>query len=119
MSNILKLRREIESINNKYADEIAEYKIKIAELESQKQYDAACSMLIDEYESGEYVKEPGVTIKTLKTITITDESKVPDKYLKTVVDDKKIKADIKESAYTKNIPGVNVGVKYSVAVSLK
>lgn len=126
--NILETRKKIEEINSKYNSQIADLKIKIAELESQRilelgdltgQYDAQCSEIIEQFENGTYNKISGVTVKTLKNVIIIDETKVPMEYKKIVVDDKKIKADLKESAYTKVIPGVVVNNKYSVAVTLK
>lgn len=126
--NILETRKKIEEINAKYDSQIAELKIKIAEIENARtaeladlpgQYDAQCSEIIEHFENGTYNKISGVTVKTLKNITITDEDKIPASYMKYVVDDKKIKADLKESGYTINIPGVKVTNKYSVAVTLK
>lgn len=126
--NILETRKKIEEINAKYDSQVAELKIKISEIESQRnkelgdlpgQYDAQCSEIIEQFENGTYNKISGVTVKTLKNVVITDENKVPATYMKYVVDDKKIKADLKESDYTKKIPGVKVTNKYSVAVTLK
>ena len=126
--NILETRKKIEEINAKYDSQVADLKIKISEIEAQRiadlgdlpgQYDAACSEIIEQFESGVYNKISGVTVKTLKNVVITDERKVPVSYMKYVVDDKKIKADLKESGYTMNIPGVKVTNKYSVAVTLK
>lgn len=126
--NILETRKKIEEINSKYDSQIADLKIKIAELESQRilelgdltgKYDAQCSEIIEQFENGTYNKISGVTVKTLKNVTIIDETKVPIEYKKIIVDDKKIKADLKESGYTKVIPGVLVNNKYSVAVTLK
>ena len=126
--NILETRKKIEEINAKYDSQVAELKIKMSEIEAQRttelgdlpgQYDAACSEIIEQFENGTYNKISGVTVKTLKNVVITDEDKVPASYMKYIVDDKKIKADLKESAYTMNIPGVKVTNKYSVAVTLK
>lgn len=126
--NILETRKKIEEINAKYDSQVADLKIKISEIEAQRnkelgdlpgQYDALCSEIIEQFENGTYNKISGVTVKTLKSVVITDENKVPVAYMKYVVDDKKIKADMKESGYTKKIPGVKVVDKYSVAVTLK
>lgn len=126
--NILETRKKIEQINSKYDSQVAELKIKISEIEAQRnkelgdlpgEYDALCSQIIEQFENGSYNKISGVTVKTLKNVVIVDERKVPVNYMKYVVDDKKIKADLKESGYTMNIPGVKVTNKYSVAVTLK
>ena len=125
--NIIEVRTQIEEINSKYDDEILKLKMKIGELECKKleelgelneKYDRCVNDIIDQVKSDTYVKQPGVTIKKLKNIII-DNDKVPDKYKVLVVNDKKIKADLKESDYTIKIPGVVVNTKYSVAVSLK
>lgn len=126
--NILETRKKIEEINAKYDSKVGELKIKIAAIEAQRdkelgdlpgQYDALCTDIIEQFENGTYNKISGVTVKTLKNVTIIDENKVPAAYMKYVVDDKKIKSDLKESGYTIKIPGVKVTDKYSVAVSLK
>lgn len=126
--NILETRKKIEEINAKYDSQVADLKIKISEIETQRnaelgdlpgQYDAQCSEIIEQFENGSYNKISGVTVKTLKNVTIVDENKIPATYMKYVVDDKKIKADLKESGYTVKIPGVKVTNKYSVAVTLK
>ena len=128
MTNILQTRKKIEEINAKYDSKIAELKIQMSEIEAQRteelgdllgQYDAQCSEIIEQYEKGTYNKISGVSIRTLKNVVITDESKIPAAYMKYVVDDKKIKADLKESDYSKKIPGVKVTDKYSIAITLK
>lgn len=125
---ILELRKKIEDINAVYDSEIAELKLQIAELENKRQqelgdlpaqYDAECSNIIEQFENGTLNKISGVSVRTTKSVSITDESVIPEMYKKVVVDDKKIKADLKESGYTKDIPGVKVSEKYSVAVTLK
>ena len=125
--NILELRREIDNINNKYDAKIAELKIQISQIENERlqelaglpdEYENAKEQIIEDYKQGlKPVK--GVTVKSLKSVLIVDESKIPDNYKKYIVDDKKIKADLKESAYTKEIPGVEVNTKYSIAISVK
>lgn len=126
--NILELRSNIDKINNKYDELVGELKLKISEIEEQRkqelgnlpgEYDAECSRIIENYEAGTYEKMKGVTIRTLKSVIIEDEDLVEDCYKKVVVDDKKIKNDMKESDYTMTIPGVKVVEKHSVAVSLK
>lgn len=126
--NILEIRSNIEKINNKYDEMVNELKLAINDIEEQRktelgnlpgEYDAACSQIIDDYEHGCYNKITGVSIRTLKNVVIEDESLIGDEYKKTVIDDKKIKADMKESDYTMTIPGVKVVEKHSVAVSLK
>lgn len=125
--NILDLRQEIDNINNEYDAKIAELKIQISKIEDERlhalknlpeEYENAKEQIIEEYKQGlKPIK--GVTVKSLKTVVITDETKIPVNYMKYIVDDKKIKADLKESGYTINIPGVEVNTKYSVAVSVK
>ena len=125
--NIVEIRTQIEEINSKYDDEILKLKMKIGELECKKleelgelneKYDKCVNDIIDQVKSDTYVKQPGVTVKKLKNIVINSDN-VPNKYKMLVVNDKKIKADLKESDYTIKIPGVEVSTKYSVAVSLK
>ena len=126
--SILQTRNKLNEINAKYDSKIAELNIQIAELESQRckelgdlpaQYDAECSDIIEQFEKGTYKKIQGVTVRTTKSVVITDETKVPAAYMKYVVNDKKIKLDMKDSDYTKKIPGTKVVNKYSVAVTLK
>lgn len=126
--NILEIRSEIEKINNRYDEMVNELKLAISDIEEQRKkelgdlpgmYDAECSRIIEDYEAGCYNKITGVSIRTLKNVVIEDESLIGDEYKKTVIDDKKIKADMKESGYTMTIPGVKVVEKHSVAVSLK
>lgn len=126
--NLLEIRKKINDINSKYDEQVSELKLKIAEIENQRteelgdlpaQYDATCSEIIDQYEAGTYVKQSGVSIRELTSVSIVDEKAVPENYLKQVVDDKKVKQDLKESGYTITIPGVVVSKKYSVAVTLK
>ena len=125
---ILETRKQINEINAKYDSKIADLKIQMAKLETQRkkdlgdlpaQYDAQCSEIIEQYENGIYSKQPGVSIRTTKNVVVTDESKVPAAYMKYVVDDKKIKSDMNESDYTMKISGVKVVNKYSVVVTLK
>lgn len=125
---ILETRKKINEINAKYDSKIADLKIQMAKLETQRkkdlgdlpaQYDAQCSEIIEQYENGIYSKQPGVVIRTTKGVVITDETKVPAAYMKYVVDDKKIKSDMNESDYTMKISGVKVVNKYSVVVTLK
>lgn len=125
---ILETRKKINEINAKYDSKIADLKIQMAKLETQRrnelgdlpaQYDAQCSEIIEKYENGIYSKQPGVSIRTTKSVVITDETKVPAAYMKYVVDDKKIKSDMNESDYTMKISGVKVVNKYSVVVTLK
>ena len=125
---ILETRKKINEINAKYDSKVADLKIQMAKLETQRkkdlgdlpaQYDAQCSEIIEQYENGIYSKQPGVSIRTTKGVVITDESKVPAAYMKYVVDDKKIKSDMNESDYTMKISGVKVVNKYSVVVTLK
>lgn len=125
--NILELRQEIDNINNEYDAKIAELKIQISKIEDERlqalknlpeEYENAKEQIIEDYKQGlKPIK--GITVKSLKSIIITDETKIPANYMKYIVDDKKIKADLKESDYTKQIPGVEVNTKYSVAVSVK
>lgn len=125
--NIVEIRTQIEEINSKYDVEISKLKLKITELESKKleelgelneKYDKCVNDIIEQVKADTYVKQPGVTVKKLKSININSDN-VPDKYKVLVVNDKKIKADLKESDYTLKIPGVEVFTKYSVAISLK
>lgn len=125
---ILETRKKINEINAKYDSKIADLKIQMAKLETQRrnelgdlpaQYDAQCSEIIEKYENGIYSKQPGVVVRTTKSVVITDETKVPAAYMKYVVDDKKIKSDMNESDYTMKISGVKVVNKYSVVVTLK
>lgn len=125
---ILETRKKINEINAKYDSKLADLKIQMAKLETQRrnelgdlpaQYDAQCSEIIEQYENGIYSKQPGVVIRTTKGVVITDETKVPAAYMKYVVDDKKIKSDMNESDYTMKISGVKVVNKYSVVVTLK
>lgn len=126
--NILELRKQINDINNKYDSKISELKLKIAEIENERneklekltgQYDAECSNIIQQFENGTYNKMSGVSIRTTKSVSIIDESLIPEMYKKVVVDDKKIKNDLKESGYTKDIPGVKVLDNHSVVVTIK
>lgn len=125
---ILETRKKINEINAKYDSKVADLKIQTAKLETQRknelgdlpaQYDAQCSEIIEKYENGIYSKQPGVVVRTTKSVVITDETKVPAAYMKYVVDDKKIKSDMNESDYTMKISGVKVVNKYSVVVTLK
>lgn len=125
---ILETRKKINEINAKYDSKIADLKIQMAKLETQRrnelgdlpaQYDAQCSEIIEQYENGIYSKQPGVVVRTTKSVVVTDETKVPAAYMKYVVDDKKIKSDMNESDYTMKISGVKVVNKYSVVVTLK
>lgn len=125
---ILETRKKINEINAKYDSKVADLKIQMAKLETQRknelgdlpaQYDAQCSEIIEKYENGIYSKQPGVVVRTTKSVVITDETKVPAAYMKYVVDDKKIKSDMNESDYTMKISGVKVVNKYSVVVTLK
>ena len=125
--NILEIRKQMNSINNKYDELVSELKVRISELENQRanelgdlpaQYDACVSMIIEQVENGTYTKQSGVSVKTLKNVVITDTKAVPEEYMQYIVNDKKIKADLKESDYTLEIPGVEVKNKYSVAVSI-
>lgn len=125
---ILETRKKINEINAKYDSKIADLKIQMAKLETQRknelgdlpaQYDAQCSEIIEQYENGIYSKQPGVVVRTTKGVVITDETKVPAAYMKYLVDDKKIKSDMNESDYTMKISGVKVVNKYSVVVTLK
>lgn len=125
---ILETRKKLDEINAKYDSKIADLKIKMSEIEAQRVkelgelpglYDAQCSEIIDQFENGTYNKISGVAVRATKNVVITDESRIPAAYMKYVVDDKKIKSDMKESDYTKKIPGVKVVNKYSVAVTLK
>lgn len=88
--NILETRKKIEEINAKYDSQVAELKIKISEIEARRakelgdlpgQYDAQCTEIIEQFESGTYNKISGVTVKTLKNVTIIDENKVPVTYM--------------------------------------
>ena len=124
--NILELRKTIDDINNKYDSQIAELKLQISKIEDEKlqelaelpeKYELAKNQIIEDYQRG-LKPLKGVTVKTLKNVSIVDESKIPNEYKKLIVDDKKVKADLKESGYTKEIPGVEVSNKYSVAVSI-
>lgn len=125
--NILDLRQEIDNINNEYDAKIAELKIQISKIEDERlqalknlpeEYENAKEQIIEDYKQGlKPIK--GVTVKSLKSVVIIDETKIPANYMKYIVDDKKIKADLKESDYSKKIPGVEVNTKYSVAVSVK
>lgn len=126
--NILEIRSEIDRINNKYDEMVNELKVAISNIEADRkkelgdlpgQYDAACSQIIDDYEAGTYDRINGVSVRKLKNVVIEDESLIGDEYKKVVIDEKKIKADMKESGYTMKIDGVKVVEKYSVAVSLK
>lgn len=126
--NILEIRSEIDRINNKYDELVGELKLQISNIESERkvelgdlpsQYDAACSQIIDDYEAGIYDRPNGVRVRKLKNVIIEDESLISDEYKKVVIDEKKIKADMKESGYTMKIDGVKVVEKYCVAVSLK
>lgn len=125
---ILETRKKINEINAKYDSKVADLKIQMAKLETQRrnelgdlpaQYDAQCSEIIEQYENGIYSKQPGVVVRTTKSVVVTDETKVPAAYMKYVVDDKKIKSDMNESDYTMKISGVKVVNKYSVVVTLK
>lgn len=125
---ILETRKKINEINAKYDSKVADLKIQMAKLETQRrnelgdlpaQYDAQCSEIIEQYENGIYSKQPGVVVRTTKNVVVTDETKVPAAYMKYVVDDKKIKSDMNESDYTMKISGVKVVNKYSVVVTLK
>ena len=126
--NILEIRSEIDRINNKYDELVGELKLQISNIESERkvelgdlpsQYDVACSQIIDDYEAGIYDRPNGVRVRKLKNVIIEDESLISDEYKKVVIDEKKIKADMKESGYTMKIDGVKVVEKYCVAVSLK
>lgn len=125
MEKILEVRKQLDEINFKYDLQVKELKLKIAEIEAQRQeelgdlqsvYDALKQEIIDSNIVGTYVKIPGVTIRKNKSVIITDESLIPEMYHKTIIDDKKIKADLKESDYTLEIPGVVVEEKYTIAI---
>ena len=125
MNNILDVRKQMDEINSKYDLKVKELKLEIAKIEAQReeelgdlptQYDIMKQEIIDGNINGTYSKIPGVTIRKTKSVIIEDESLIPQMYYKTIIDDKKIKADLKESAYTLEIPGVKVEDKYTIAI---
>lgn len=125
MNNILEIRKQIDEINSKYDLKVKELKLEIAKIEAEReeelgelpiQYDTLKQEIIDSNIKGTYNKIPGVTIRKTKSVSIENESLIPQMYYKTVIDDKKIKADLKESGYTIEIPGVIVEDKYTIAI---
>lgn len=125
MNNILEIRKQMDEINSKYDLKVKELKLEIAKIEAEReeelgelpiQYDTLKQEIIDSNIKGTYNKIPGITIRKTKSVSIENESLIPQMYYKTVIDDKKIKADLKESGYTIEIPGVIVEDKYTIAI---
>jgi hypothetical protein len=123
---MVELKKHIEDISEQYDSQIRELKDKIKGLEDLKaysiaelqgEYDSRCSEIIEHYENGDNIElEQGVSVRKLKSVIINEDEVKDKKYFKTVVDDKKIKEDLKESGYTITIPGVEVKTKYSIVV---
>lgn len=126
--SIVEIRRQINEIEQRYAELVAPIKEQLKQLEIEKSnelfslqqdYNAMVLDIVERVENKTYEKIEGVSIRKLHDVVVENAKLLPNHYFKVEVDIAKIKAKMKETDYSEEIDGVKVITKYSVAVTAK
>lgn len=128
MKDLVKLKNDIDNLVQEYKNKIVPFKDQIEQIKADE-YDKIAKMelefeiekekLIERFEHGFRDRIPGVQIKVLKDFEVLDIDDLPEEYITRQPNKSKIRATLRASGYTENIPGIKIKAKRTIAVRSK